>query len=239
MRDLKLFLYRNSYKLSTQKLKNFFQEVDLNASGSLSWRKFRTLFYEKLLFDERIVSEHFGKFIQNNNSATITSNTSGGGNCEGPIITYSEFHRFITEVQGEEVAEVATTSHLVSESPFPPLPEIPTDRYLVRLSLLLRAFFHTNSPRLTSPQPFLFGHEFVSFLFSRSNQLWNSSAHSHITDDMDQPLTHYWIASSHNTYLTGDQIRSESSVAAYARALRMGCRCIESKCTDRLINLIK
>ena len=72
------------------------------------------------------------------------------------------------------------------------------------------------------------GPEVFSALLNDSNNSLLAPEHlSTVYHDMTRPLSHYWCASSHNTYLTGDQLQSPSSVDRYIDDLMEGCRCVE------------
>ncbi|XP_069010977.1 1-phosphatidylinositol 4,5-bisphosphate phosphodiesterase delta-4 isoform X1 [Embiotoca jacksoni] len=72
---------------------------------------------------------------------------------------------------------------------------------------------------------------FQMYLCSRDGSIFRAERRD-LHQDMSQPLSHYFISSSHNTYLLEDQLRGQSSLEAYIQALKRGCRCVEVDCWD-------
>ena len=73
---------------------------------------------------------------------------------------------------------------------------------------------------------------YLRFLISERNLPVRKEAYELKDDVMNKPLSHYFINSSHNTYLKGRQMRSRSAVSMYRYALLSGCRSIELDCWD-------
>lgn len=68
---------------------------------------------------------------------------------------------------------------------------------------------------------------FYHMLLSDMFDVYTSHHQRAVWQDMTRPFSHYYISSSHNTYLTGHQLAGESSVEGYISALKRGCRLLE------------
>jgi len=74
--------------------------------------------------------------------------------------------------------------------------------------------------------------EFVNLLIDKnSNSVYNQDYFS-IYQNMNLPLYDYYIYSSHNTYLDGNQINSNCNIEMYYCAIKNGCRLLELDCWD-------
>ncbi|NXR01515.1 PLCD3 phosphodiesterase, partial [Sagittarius serpentarius] len=102
------------------------------------------------------------------------------------------------------------------------------DASLLQARAIIRAYELNENAR---QQDLMMLDGFMMYLLSAAGDILNQE-HTKVHQDMSQPLCHYFISSSHNTYLTRNQIGGTSSTEAYVRALMAGCRCVELDCWE-------
>ncbi|XP_037802088.1 1-phosphatidylinositol 4,5-bisphosphate phosphodiesterase epsilon-1-like isoform X2 [Penaeus monodon] len=136
--------------------------------------------------------------------ASIVTNCAGLDSSKSQVITMQELRRFLEEHQGEYRSDEELRSLL--------------DR-------------HEPDPTLRS-QELLSFEGFARFMMDEDNYAFLDERSVPDENDMTLPLSNYYIASSHNTYLTGHQLKGESSVELYSQVLLTGCRCVELDCWD-------
>jgi hypothetical protein len=76
---------------------------------------------------------------------------------------------------------------------------------------------------------------FEAFLLAEDNDAFDPRREQYDERLMKRPISEYWVNSSHNTYLKGDQLTSHSSVDMYSHALYRGCKCLELDVWDEKI----
>lgn len=82
-------------------------------------------------------------------------------------------------------------------------------------------------PRVGRALPLLTVDDFHRFLFSHELNPPIRHGQGQVHHDMAAPLSHYFIYTGHNSYLTGNQLSSDCSDLPIIRALQRGVRVIE------------
>lgn len=190
-------------------VKNRFQKVDEDKTGTLSYDEFLA-FLDLLRYKQEI--DHVFNMIVTGESIPVRVRplVFSSKSAKTESITIEQFCTFWRQTQGQDLTPAQVMKVVDIANP---------DLAAQRKKRLLTALTGEDEFKITFSM-------FSNVLQMADNDLFDLSKQP-VYQDMTRPLSYYYIASSHNTYLEGDQLTSKASVKRYVDDVTNGCRCVE------------
>lgn len=187
-----------SHTLSEKELRSLVRELNLDVKRSQLRERMRAATSGR---GEELSFEQFVLFVEAlYERAELVEIYSSYCSDAAAGMTTPEFLLFLREAQQEPEHTLLSVTALLSE--------------------LTASQWDANTGRLSAAL-------FSSYLTRPSNGVVALHTRTRVYHDMSLPLSCYFVASSHNTYCTGDQLAARPSAAMFEWALRMGWRCVE------------
>jgi phosphatidylinositol phospholipase C delta len=215
---IKTILQQCNIDMPNKQIEAKFKKVDLDNSNSLDFNEF--VFFVDLLRRRKELHYIWLKLVDKEpivvgEAFPLDEVNDVGNPAFKAHISMKEFHAFLTDYQKQKGADGKIIS---------------LEETKKRLHDALAKTGGEGTSTFDGEK--LDYHIFKSYLKSEFNGMFDSTNRGALHHDMTQPLSHYYIASSHNTYLEGDQLASNSSTQRYISDLLEGCRCVELDCWD-------
>ncbi|XP_064476750.1 1-phosphatidylinositol 4,5-bisphosphate phosphodiesterase eta-2-like isoform X2 [Ornithodoros turicata] len=201
-------------------LKEQFQHADVNDNGSLNFNEIQGLLKQlNISMDKR-----YSRFLFN--AANFKQNKVDGEDVLDPEEFVKFYYSLLSRPDIEKIFKQYTAPNMSIMGPEELqkflLKEQKTEVSITECKQLVENFRRDKE----LPEGVLGLAGFRDILLSDDHDIFKKECRR-VYQDMEQPLNHYYIASSHNTYLVQGQLVGNSSVEGYITALKKGCRCLE------------